>query len=142
MVKSKEEMKKNIQHEIDRKDWCPENVRLITKGFRSSVDIRVDLFKPNNQRKINNLVYLVCRINNIQKASLFSRSRLGKIIPARQIIMYVLVVDFEISLVKTGQFFDRGHDTVLSAKRNIQGLIDIKDKQTIEDLKLIRELLN
>jgi chromosomal replication initiation ATPase DnaA len=55
--------------------------------------------------------------------------------------MYILVTDFKQGLERSAGLFGLDHSTAIHARNKIQGWIDINDKQTIEDLKLIRELL-
>jgi chromosomal replication initiation ATPase DnaA len=133
--------KTNLLTELNREDWNPANIRLIVRGLRRNPKIEVKDFSRHYKRKIKKMIPLLCRIGNISKASLFSKSRKGNVIYVRQLFIYILVTDLKQTLERSAGLFGLDHTTGIHARRKIQGYIDIKDKQTIEDLNLIRELL-
>jgi len=133
--------KTNLLTELKREDWNPANVRLIVRGLRRPPKIEVKDFTRHYQKKIKIIIPLLCRIGNISKASLFSKSRKGKIVYIRQLFIYILVTDLKQGLERSAGLFGLDHSTAIHARNKIQDWIDINDKKTIEDLKLIRELL-
>lgn len=134
--------KTNLLTELKREDWNPANIRLIVRGLKRNPKIEVKDFTRHYQRKIKKIIPLVCRIGNISKASLFSKSRKGKVVYVRQLFIYILVTDFKQGLERSAGLFGLDHTTAIHARNKIQGFLDVNDKQTIEDLKLIRETIN
>ena len=133
--------KTNILLEMSRENWQPSNIRLLVKRLSRPVQIDIKRFSPEEQKDINKLLHIVCRISNITKSSLLSKTRKREVIYARQLCMFIMTTEFNLKLAKTGLLFGLDHATVIHSRDKIKDWVDIGDKQTIEDLKLIRELL-
>ena len=133
--------KTNLLTELNRDNWSPANIRLIVRRLSRPVKIELTAFNPYRKKQIDKLLHIVCRLNNVSKANLFSKTRKSQVIYSRQLCMFVMVNDFKQTLDKSGGLFGLDHTTAIHARRKIQGWIDVGDKQTIEDLKLIKEYL-
>lgn len=97
--------------------------------------------KPKKNIAIKDVVKIVSDFYNIKEESIYEKTRHKEVIRPRQIIMYILREDFNISYPSIGQKLGgRDHTTVIHSCEKIK--IDIKKDQTLMDeVGQIRNLL-
>ena len=72
---------------------------------------------------IENLITKVCKHNRITKEELMSKSRIREVAEARQIIMYILRRNYNLSFVKIASIFGKTHATVLHSTNKIKDIM-------------------
>ena len=132
---------KLLKVEVNRDDWSPENVRQIVKGLRRKRKPKAKDFDEDIAIVINKMLHMVCRLVNRTRTSLSTKTREGGVVYGRQLVMFMLISEYHQQTKLTGNLFNKDHATAIYSRHLIQGLIDVDDKQTIEDLKLIKEYL-
>jgi len=97
--------------------------------------------KPKKNIAVKDVVRIVSDFYNIKEESIYEKTRHKEVIRPRQIIMYILREDFNISYPSIGQKLGgRDHTTVIHSCEKIK--IDIKEDQTLlEEVGQIRNLL-
>jgi len=97
--------------------------------------------KPKKTIAVKDVVRIVSDFYNIKEDSIYEKTRHKEVIRPRQIIMYILREDFNISYPSIGQKLGgRDHTTVIHSCEKIK--TDIKEDQSlVEDVSHIRNLL-
>ena len=98
--------------------------------------------KPKKNISVKDVVKIVSDFYNIKEESIYEKTRHKEIIKPRQIIMYILREDFNISYPSIGQKLGgRDHTTVIHSCEKIKA--DIKeDPNLFEELNQIRNLMS
>lgn len=97
--------------------------------------------KPKRSVAVKDVVRIVADFYNIKEESIYEKTRHKEVIKPRQIIMYVLREDFNISYPSIGQKLGgRDHTTVIHSCEKIKR--DIKEDQSLlDEIGQIRALL-
>lgn len=97
--------------------------------------------KPKRMIAVKDVVRIVSDFYNIKEDSIYEKTRHKEVIRPRQIIMYLLREDFNISYPSIGQKLGgRDHTTVIHSCEKIK--VDIKaDQNLLEEVGQIRNLL-
>lgn len=97
--------------------------------------------KPRKAIAVKDVVRIVADFYNIKEESIYEKTRHKEVIRPRQIIMYILREDFNISYPSIGQKLGgRDHTTVIHSCEKIKN--DIKeDQELLEEIGQIRTLL-
>lgn len=97
--------------------------------------------KPKKTVAVKDIVRIVSDFYNVKEDSIYEKTRHKEVIRPRQIIMYLLREDFNISYPSIGQKLGgRDHTTVIHSCEKIK--TDIKEDQSLlEELGQIRNLL-
>ena len=97
--------------------------------------------KPRKTIAVKDVVRIITDFYNIKEESIYEKTRHKEVIRPRQIIMYVLREDFNISYPSIGQKLGgRDHTTVIHSCEKIKN--DIKtDQELVEEIGQIRTLL-
>ena len=98
--------------------------------------------KPKKTIAVKDVVRIVSDFYNIKEDSIYEKTRHKEVIKPRQIVMYILREDFNISYPSIGQKLGgRDHTTVIHSCEKIK--TDIKaDQSLLEEVGQIRNLLN
>lgn len=98
--------------------------------------------KPKKVVAVKDVVKLIADFYNIKEESIYEKTRHKEIIKPRQIIMYILREDFNISYPSIGQKLGgRDHTTVIHSCEKIKN--DLKNDQSlVEEIGQIRNLLS
>jgi len=98
--------------------------------------------KPKKTVAIKDIVKLVSDFYSIEEESIYEKTRRKEVIKPRQVIMYLLREDFNISYPSIGQKLGgRDHTTVIHSCEKIKN--DLKEDQTLTDeIGQIRNLLS
>jgi chromosomal replication initiator protein len=96
--------------------------------------------KPKKNVSISDIVKMVTNFYNISEQSVYEKTRRKEIVKARQVIMYILREDFNISYPMIGQKLGgKDHTTVIHSCLKIKK--DLKDKpeltQELEQLRVL-----
>lgn len=110
----------------------------------SMVDVRNYIknnIKPKKTIAVKDVVRIVSDFYNIKEDSIYEKTRHKEVIRPRQIVMYILREDFNISYPSIGQKLGgRDHTTVIHSCEKIK--TDIKvDQSLLEEVGQIRSLL-
>lgn len=94
--------------------------------------------KPKKNVSVQNIVKIISDFYNIAEDSIYEKTRRKEIVKARQIIMYLLREDFNVSYPLIGQKLGgKDHTTVIHSCLKIKN--DLKeDPKLVEDLEQIR----
>jgi len=97
--------------------------------------------KPRKTVAVKDVVRIIADFYNIKEESIYEKTRHKEVIRPRQIIMYILREDFNISYPSIGQKLGgRDHTTVIHSCEKIKN--DIKeDQELLEEIGQIRTLL-
>lgn len=97
--------------------------------------------KPKKTVAVKDVVKIVSDFYNVKEDSIYEKTRHKEIIKPRQIVMYILREDFNISYPSIGQKLGgRDHTTVIHSCEKIK--TDLKaDESLIDDVSQIRNLL-
>ena len=97
--------------------------------------------KPKKTIAVKDVVKIVSDFYNIKEESIYEKTRHKEVIRPRQIIMYLLREDFNISYPSIGQKLGgRDHTTVIHSCEKVK--TEIKEDETlIEEIGQIRNLL-
>lgn len=97
--------------------------------------------KPKKSVAVKDIVKIISDFYNIEEDSIYEKTRRKEVIKPRQIIMYILREDFNISYPSIGQKLGgRDHTTVIHSCEKIKG--DIKEDQNLlQEITQIRNLL-
>ncbi|MDO8728884.1 MAG: chromosomal replication initiator protein DnaA [bacterium] len=110
----------------------------------SMIDVRNYIknnIKPKKTTAIKDVVKIVSDFYNIKEDSIYEKTRHKEVIRPRQIIMYLLREDFNISYPSIGQKLGgRDHTTVIYSCEKIKTNIKI-DQSLLEEVGQIRHLL-
>ncbi|MCX6753146.1 MAG: chromosomal replication initiator protein DnaA [Candidatus Nomurabacteria bacterium] len=96
--------------------------------------------KPKKNVAIKEIVKIVADFYNLEEAEIYEKTRRKEIVRARQVVMYVLREDFNISYPLIGQKLGgKDHTTVIHSHLKIKS--DLKtDPSLVQDLEQIRVL--
>jgi len=111
----------------------------------SIIDVRNYIknnIKPKKTIAVKDVVRIVSDFYNIKEESIYEKTRHKEVIRPRQIIMYILREDFNISYPSIGQKIGgRDHTTVIHSCEKIK--TDLKEDQSLlEEVGQIRNLLS
>lgn len=97
--------------------------------------------KPRKSVAVKDVVRIIADFYNIKEESIYEKTRHKEVIRPRQIIMYVLREDFNISYPSIGQKLGgRDHTTVIHSCEKVKN--DLKeDQELLEEVTQIRTLL-
>ncbi len=97
--------------------------------------------KPKKTVSVKDIVKIVSDFYNIEEVSIYDKTRRKEVIRPRQVIMYILREDFNISYPSIGQKLGgRDHTTVIHSCEKIK--VDIKEDQSLlQEIGQIRNLL-
>jgi chromosomal replication initiator protein len=98
--------------------------------------------KPKKNVAVKDVVKIISDFYNVKEESIYEKTRHKEVIKPRQIIMYILREDFNISYPSIGQKLGgRDHTTVIHSCEKVK--TDIKgDQSLLEEIGQIRGLLN
>ena len=97
--------------------------------------------KPKRNVAVKDIVKIVSDFYSIEEDSIYEKTRRKEVIKPRQVIMYLLREDFNISYPSIGQKLGgRDHTTVIHSCEKIK--VDIKEDQLLfQEINQIRDLL-
>lgn len=98
--------------------------------------------KPKKNVSVQNIAKIISDFYNIDENSIYEKTRRKEIVKARQIIMYLLREDFNVSYPLIGQKLGgKDHTTVIHSCLKIKN--DLKDDpKLVEDIEQIRLMFN
>jgi chromosomal replication initiator protein len=97
--------------------------------------------KPQKNINFNDIIKATAEFYNLNEKSLFEKTRKKEVVKPRQIAMFLLRQDLNISYPFIGQKFgQKDHTTVIHAYKKIENLIK-KDERINNEIKNIKELL-
>jgi chromosomal replication initiator protein len=120
---------------------CQTQLKNKILSFNEVKDIIKNNTKPKRMVSVSELVEVVANFYNIEKDSIFDKTRKKEVIRPRQVAMYILREDFNISYPTIGdKLGGRDHTTVIHSCEKIK--VDIKnDPSLTQQLTQIRALL-
>jgi chromosomal replication initiation ATPase DnaA len=119
-IKDMESIEKNLQLAAFEGFLSPNTIKLSIKGIKEIVSL----------------------ITNINESLLTNCSRKREVVRSRQyVVIFSQFVKPTPSLSMVGEYLNKGHATILSAKRRAKGLIEVKDSFIVVYLDEIRNSL-
>lgn len=111
----------------------------------SMLDVRnyvKNTVKPKKSVAVKDVVRIISDFYNIKEESIYEKTRHKEVIKPRQVIMYILREDFNISYPSIGQKLGgRDHTTVIHSCEKVKN--DLKNDQTLSDeITQIRSLIS
>ncbi len=111
----------------------------------SMLDVRnyvKNTVKPKKSVAVKDVVRIISDFYNIKEESIYEKTRHKEVIKPRQVIMYILREDFNISYPSIGQKLGgRDHTTVIHSCEKVKN--DLKNDQTLGDeITQIRSLIS
>jgi chromosomal replication initiator protein len=104
-------------------------------------EITKNTVKPKKNVSIKDIIRVVSEFYDVEESSIFEKGRKKEIIKPRQIIMYILREDFNISFPSIGdKLGNRDHSTVIHSYEKIKN--DLKtDPSLVQEITQIRSML-
>jgi chromosomal replication initiator protein len=97
--------------------------------------------KPKKIMAVKDVVRIISDFYNIKEDSIYEKTRHKEVIKPRQIIMYILREDMNISYPSIGQKLGgRDHTTVIHSCEKVKGDLKV-DQSLVDELAQIRNLL-
>lgn len=94
--------------------------------------------KPKKNVSIKEIVRIVSDHYNIEEASIYEKTRRKEIVRARQVVMYILREDFNVSYPLIGQKLGgKDHTTVIHSYEKVKGELK-SDPQLLQEIEQIR----
>ncbi len=114
------------------------------KGVLSMSDIKnliKNTAKPTKNLSAKELVKIIAAFYNIEEDSIYDKSRRKEVVKPRQLTMYILREDFNVSYPSIGQKLgDRDHTTVIHSCEKIKNELKINNRLA-QELAQIRALI-
>ena len=87
---------------------------------------------------IDNITDVVCKHFDISREQITSINRRRDIVEPRQIAMYLCWLKTGSTLTEIGEYFNRGHDTVIHSRKTIMDLMEYDEElaATVEHIRL------
>jgi len=120
---------------------CQTQLRAKDLSFNEIKDLIKNNAKPKKMVSVNELIKIISGFYNIEEASICDKTRRKEVVRPRQIIMYLLREDFNISFPTIGEKLGgRDHTTVIHSCEKIKR--DIKIDNTLsQQINQIRSML-
>lgn len=97
--------------------------------------------KPLKNLSVKDLVKIIAGFYNIEEDSIYDKSRRKEVVKPRQITMYILREDFNVSYPSIGQKLgDRDHTTVIHSCEKIKNELKVNNR-LVQELSQIRALI-
>ncbi len=104
-------------------------------------DLTKNTVKPKKNVSIKDIIRVVSEFYDVEENSIFEKGRKKEIIKPRQIIMYILREDFNISFPSIGdKLGNRDHSTVIHSYEKIKNDLKV-DPSLVQELTQIRSML-
>lgn len=97
--------------------------------------------KPKKMLSVKEVVKTVCDFYNVGEENIYSKTRRKEVVKPRQVIMYILREDFNISFPSIGEKLGgRDHTTIIHSYEKVKG--DIKNNSLLEqEISQLRTML-
>jgi chromosomal replication initiator protein len=97
--------------------------------------------KPKKNISVKDIIKVVAEFYGIEESSIFEKGRKKEVIKPRQVIMYLLREDFDISFPSIGdKVGNRDHSTVIHSYEKVKN--DLKtDPELVQEINQIRSML-
>jgi chromosomal replication initiator protein len=97
--------------------------------------------KPKKNISLEDIVKVVAHFYNLEEVSMYEKNRRKEIVEARQVAMYILREDYNISFPHIGKKLGgRDHTTVMHSYEKIKRELT-EDPNLIHDIEQIRAML-
>ena len=106
----------------------------------SDLSSTIEVKLSNQILTADKVLKAVCQVCGTAKEDIFSRSREKNISISRQILMYLLKEELEMSYPSIGKFFKRDHSTALHGHKSVLKKLDT-DHKLKQKLNIIRQSL-
>lgn len=110
-------------------------------GITEIKNLIKDSAKPKKMVSVKEVIKTIADFYNIDEASIYEKTRRKEVVKPRQMIMYVLREDFDVSYPSIGEKLGgRDHTTVIHSCEKVKN--DLKDNDSLaQELKQIRAIL-
>ncbi|MFA5935204.1 MAG: chromosomal replication initiator protein DnaA [Candidatus Paceibacterota bacterium] len=120
---------------------CQSNLKNKELSINEIKDLIKNTSKPKKNVSSKDIVKIISDFYGIEEAQIYEKGRKKEIIKPRQVIMYILREDFDISFPSIGdKVGNRDHSTVIHSYEKIKN--DLKtDPELVEEINQIRSML-
>lgn len=137
---------RNIKKNIRELEGALIKALIIFEQERSFEKVKKSLedfvLKPKNKISPEKIIEIVCDFYNVSKKEILSNTRKKEVVLPRQVIMYLLREEVNLSLPSIGiKLGNKDHTTVGYACEKIEEKIK-KDGEFLKDIEVIREKIN
>lgn len=137
---------RNIKKNIRELEGALIKALIIFEQERSFEKVKKSLedfvLKPKNKISPEKIIEIVCDFYNVSKKEILSNTRKKEVVLPRQVIMYLLREEVNLSLPSIGiKIGNKDHTTVGYACEKIEEKIK-KDGEFLKDIEVIREKIN
>ena len=94
------------------------------------------------QTRTARIFNIICEEYKVEEKKLKSLSRVGKLVEARHMAMYLLMTETTLSCVKIGVMFNRDHSSVLHARNKMLDLFKLYPDDALRVSYLIDQVNN
>lgn len=98
--------------------------------------------KRTDMITMNRIISIIQCYFRVELEDLFEKSRLREAVTKRHICFYFIRKNTSASLKDIAKKFNQDHTTVMNGIVKIQGLIDIKEDETLQHVQSIERILN
>jgi len=120
---------------------CQTQLKGRTLSFNEIKNLIKNTAKPKKMVSVNELIKIVSDFFNIEEKSICDKTRRKEVVKPRQITMYILREDFQISYPTIGEKLGgRDHTTVIHSCDKIRRDLEI-DNTLLQQLNQIRSML-
>ena len=112
-----------------------------TLGIMDVKNLIKNTAKPTKNLSVKELVKIIADFYNIEEDSIYDKSRRKEVVKPRQLTMYILREDFNVSFPSIGQKLgDRDHTTVIHSCEKIKNELKVNNRLA-QELTQIRALI-
>lgn len=97
--------------------------------------------REDHTQAMDSITATVCAYYGVKRIAVLGASRTAKLVPPRQVAMWMCRDMLMASYPQIGEYFRRDHSTVRSACQAVQGWIDGQDPETLHAIARIRSRL-
>ena len=97
--------------------------------------------RPKKLASVKDVIKTIAQFYNVEEGSIYEKTRRKEVVKPRQLIMYVLREDFDVSYPSIGEKLGgRDHTTVIHSCEKIKNELKV-DSSLVEELKQIRAMI-
>jgi chromosomal replication initiator protein len=120
---------------------CQTQLKARDLSFNEIKDIIKNNTKPKKMISVNELIKIISNYYNIEEGAIFDKTRRKEVVKPRQIVMFLLREDFNISFPTIGEKLGgRDHTTVIHSCEKIRRDLKI-DNSLAQQIQQIRSML-
>lgn len=129
-------LKTLIEKELAREEWRPSYIRQVLKGHKDK-----GYHEPPDIPIVKEVIFCCARIHKLSMEGMMSKNKLGEVSQARHLCYWYLSEKLGYGYPTIAKWFGWDRITVRHGIFKIKDLLEINDKQTVEQTNKLIELL-